>query len=440
VLAIVVVASVVVTPSAEAAVNCSFDTGTRTLSVGNQYGYLWFSTSGGHLMVTGTDCGDMATMDTVNIGLTHVYSPVQFALGGSFGPGFTDEGDGSSELEFTFFGDPTYLQVIGTSGPDGVSVGRDVNAFMNLNALDDGSTPDADITMQGQPLLEVFGSDGNDILSGDGIGNGGPGPYDSRVLFHDGLGADTITGSSTSDLIYFQDAVADGADTFVGGGGPDQAHGQHGDNTVSASITLDGLANDGAGCPGPSCDGDNFASDIERIFGSKTNEYLGGTAGHQLLDGGGGNDVLAGEQGQDELWGVNGDDSLSGGDGKDRLDGGKGSDTVSGGGASDRMTWRDAFTGLHVDEDGQADDGRDGEHDNILPDVEELYGTYVADVLVGGDGPNIFWGSNGDDILRGLGGNDSLDGQVGNDTLDGGPGTDVCHQGTGTGTKIDCES
>jgi Ca2+-binding RTX toxin-like protein len=440
--AIAVAAAVIVVPTAHAASICTFDASTRTLSIHNQDPLTFISASSGDLIVTSTNCGAISTMDKVIVDTSN--SPnLRFTLTEPLGPGYTDEGDASSELEFEIvnhYGSDGSIDVVGGEGPDGITVGYDVQTFVNLNALTDGGSPDADVKMLGKPLVFLWGNGGNDVLSGDGIGGGGPGTFPSRMILYDGAGADTVTGSSTSDLIYFQDAVADGADTFVGGGGPDQAHAQHGNAAVSASITLDDLANDGAGCPGVACDGDNVASDIERLYGSKTNELLVGTAGRQLLDGGGGDDVLFGQGGQDDLWGVHGSDELNGGDGKDSLDGGKGADTVSGGGAQDTMTWRDAYTSLTVDEDGVADDGRQGEHDNILPDVEVLYGTYVADVLIGGDAPNIFWGSNGDDILRGLGGNDWLDGQEGNDTLDGGPGTDVCHQGTGSGTKIDCES
>jgi hypothetical protein len=80
------------------------------------------------------------------------------------------------------------------------------------------------------------------------------------------------------------------------------------------------------------------------------------------------------------------------------------------------------------------------EHDNALPDLERISGSFLSDILIGADGPNQLFGGPGDDVLRGRGGHDELNGYDGNDTLDGGSGHDVCVQGLGTGAKISCES
>ena len=120
-------ATVLVTPTAQAAVVCTVDTTTHTMTLTNDYGYLYISASaGGDLMVTGTDCGPISSIDTVNVGLTRSYG-LRFILTNPLGPGFTDEGDGSSELEFALFnnlGDTPGFDVIGSDGADGVTIGR----------------------------------------------------------------------------------------------------------------------------------------------------------------------------------------------------------------------------------------------------------------------------------------------------------------------------
>ena len=60
--------------------------------------------------------------------------------------------------------------------------------------------------------------------------------------------------------------------------------------------------------------------------------------------------------------------------------------------------------------------------------------TEGADIIAGGDGPNIIEGLGGNDQLSGLNGADKLYGGAGNDTLDGGAGADKMYGGTGDDT------
>ena len=439
-------ATAIVTPAAHAAVVCTLDTDTHTMDVStNVQGYIYISASaGGDLMVTDTNCGPISSIDTVNVGLTRALG-LRFILTNPLGPGFSTEGDGSSELEFGLYnnlGDTPNFDVVGSEGADGVTIGAGPFSALsvNLNALDDGATPDVDVTGMGEPLIKLNGNGGDDVLSSAGIGGGGPGPFAGRAIFYDGAGADTLTGGDGPDVFHLQDWVADGGDTVSGGGHPDELHFGAGSKAVSASFTFDGVADDGVGCPGAGCDHDNIDADVERVFGSPTNETFVVGDGGNRVNGGPGNDVLWGGDGRDRLDGSYGDDELRGGPGIDWTNGGKGADLLSGGKGFDTAVWLESLGPLSVDLDGNADDGKGDEHDNALSDLERISGSFLSDRLIGGPGPNILIGGPGDDVLRGRGGDDELYGDDGNDTLDGGSGKDMCVQGLGTGVKVSCES
>ena len=86
--------------------------------------------------------------------------------------------------------------------------------------------------------------------------------------------------------------------------------------------------------------------------------------------------------------------------------------------------------------DGKADDGERGEGDNVLHDIENVWGGRGDDVirgtagnnrLVGGGGNDRLYGQGGKDMLLGGAGDDQLfarDGGTDADTLDGGDGND----------------
>jgi Ca2+-binding RTX toxin-like protein len=77
--------------------------------------------------------------------------------------------------------------------------------------------------------------------------------------------------------------------------------------------------------------------------------------------------------------------------------------------------------------------------DNVQTDIENINGTFGADVLIGNDMPNGLFG-RGDDVLIALGGDDVLFGEGGNDTLNCGAGIDTANGGPDTDSAIACES
>lgn len=221
---------------------------------------------------------------------------------------------------------------------------------------------------------------------------------------------------------------------------------------------------------GPGDDLITGSDEADTIGGDEGNDTLVGGLGGDLINDGAGDDLVRGGGGNDSFW-----PQFSPNDGKDDYRGGSGIDTIS---------YVDRDIPVAVSLDGAADDGVQGERDNVHPDVEDIWGGDGDDVLVGsaaanhlrgqggndelygGDGDDDlddFYGVNvlvgdagnddltgspdGGDFLDGGEGDDVLDGWAGNDTLDGGPGVDqflagygddVLYNDDGFADAVDC--
>jgi Ca2+-binding RTX toxin-like protein len=172
-----------------------------------------------------------------------------------------------------------------------------------------------------------------------------------------GGGADTITGSTLSDLI----SGGGGADVLNGGAGFDYADYRDKATGVTVDLALttaqpladgDRLSGIEAVIGGAGADvlrGSSVANALygeggddaldgkggdDALFGGAGNDILTDTAGHNTLDGGDGDDVLTAGAGTDTLTGGAGDDVLAAGSGDDTLTGGAGDDSLSGGAGS----------------------------------------------------------------------------------------------------------
>lgn len=88
-----------------------------------------------------------------------------------------------------------------------------------------------------------------------------------------------------------------------------------------------------------------------------------------------------------------------------------------------------ATAGVDVSVDLEAGDGRPGDDDRILDDVEVVLGSQFADVLVGSD-----WSLQ----LDGLDGDDRITGGTGAELLSGGPGNDRIDARDGAADTVDC--
>ncbi len=188
-------------------------------------------------------------------------------------------------------------------------------------------------------------------------------------------------------------------------------------------------------------------------------------SGQATVQGGAGSDKLTGGERADVLDGGLGDDVVKGFEGNDSVQGGEGNDTVSGDTYSDKGVFTDVVDGgpgvdtlddfnfsgdagrapaITVSLDGQANDGRPGENDNVAG-VEIIKsgsaGSFTGDAAanefvapqtgaagtllgLGGDDVLIAGDANGDTVDGGAG-NDTVEGGFGDDRLVGGPGRDA---------------
>ena len=191
-------------------------------------------------------------------------------------------------------------------------------------------------------IENVIGSDGNDVLRGDGGNNqfiagaghdrlngrngndvidGGEG--NDRI--NGGSGADTLDGGEGNDRLNGgsgSDVLADGAgndrvnggngnDTVIAGTGRDNFNGGRGFDTLDFSNAAVALDINLAARRVTSDDGNDRVSNFESIIGSNFNDtILGGNRGGEQLNGGAGDDVIRSLRGEDVVTGGMGTDTF----------------------------------------------------------------------------------------------------------------------------------
>ena len=105
----------------------------------------------------------------------------------------------------------------------------------------------------------------------------------------------------------------------------------------------------------------------------------------------------------------------------------------------DRVDYAGHPAGVFVSLDGFAGDGATNEGDNVMPDVEWIFGSRFNDVLFGDADPNRLIGNRGNDFLFGMGGDDvSYSGNAndGADEFNGGTGFDHMNYNRQTGVLV----
>jgi Ca2+-binding RTX toxin-like protein len=296
-------------------------------------------------------------------------------------------------------------------------------------------------TLRNLEQLHVFGSLGNDTLTGGAENN----------YLQGNEGNDTLTGGGGWDNFAYDPTKDNGSDTITDfGNGGDSIYVQarvlnttastgteplgQGQWAVSASNALTTLTIGTDTVPGA-----DITINLPRYYDPAAfqvfNDSFDGSISYQgrLLMGGAGNDTLNGSAGPDTISGAGGDDALWGGNGNDFIDGGPGDDGglsassyLSGGAGSDTILGGDGSDFLSGFE---FSSGVSGAGD-------------LADSLDGGAGNDILRGNAGNDTLLGGEGDDNLRGDAGNDLMDGGPGVDFVayrydEMGLSAGVSID---
>jgi Ca2+-binding RTX toxin-like protein len=214
---------------------------------------------------------------------------------------------------------------------------------------------DDSVTNSTSLLTSIDGGAGKETLNGgtgrDRLTGGG----DDDVLNGDG-GNDSLTGGAGNDTLN----GGPGKDDMFGGSGEDTA--TYVSRTTPVTVTLDGLANDGA-----VGEHDNVVA--EDVKGGARNDSLAGDGGPNSLSGTNDNDTIDGDGGNDVLAGGPGNDTVLGGPGDDQLSGGTGIDILRGLDGNDSLFARDATADGELDCDGGSSPGTSdiAEIDTIAP-------------------------------------------------------------------------
>lgn len=175
------------------------------------------------------------------------------------------------------------------------------------------------------------------------------------------------------------------------------------------------------------------------------------------VSGGDGNDSIATGPERDTIHGDDGIDIIDPGKGNDKVFGdagndafidhyrftqGSGKDVYSGGKGRDGIVYQGRTDNLRISLDNEANDGADGEKDNVMSDVEDVETAYGDDIIIGNSKNNRLWGGGGSDLINGKGGNDRLYADLpqgtgfGNDTLLGGSGDDILYANDSTADTV----
>ena len=335
----------------------------------------------------------------------------------------------NSSLRFTAEADGTYY--------------IDASSYSRIPGSDNSG--DYAITVMALDLpADIEGTEANEKLTGT----------DGAESIAGGAGDDTIDGMGGDDEL----SGGPGNDLITGGPGGDEISGGDDMDTIAYDYSPMGVSINlrSGSASGGDADGDELGADIENVRGSMHDDMLSGSRGGNMLWGLGGNDDLFGDKSDDTLNGGPGDDNLDGGDGDDTLIGGPGADTLTGGEDDDTASYAGSMMGVTVrlhsqqsmggDAEGDVwgdtvtvdymlpdEDGEMQEFSETVPDIVNLTGSGMADILAGDSRGNTIMGGGGDDKLYGGpgGGDDTLSGGRGDDMAWGGHGLDILHGGPG---------
>jgi len=394
---------------------CDYASGYVTLTLDSGNIAVLSRTAVGEVAVNGYPCGAATITNVRNIAVVENsgaagsetlvidYLPGMFATGRSSTVGISvNLGSGGADS----------LRIRGTTGND--------KFVMGVNGVAVNTDSNLDVVYSNVDEVILSLGPGNDTFSGAG-GTGGTGAaLTSSITVYGGAGNDTLRGGDGDDTLsggegndtFTNGTVADGADTINGGNGTDLM--DYSARTASVTVTIDGVADDGA-----VGETDNVGTDVENLKGGLGDDVLTGSTGDNVIWGGLGADTIDGDDGDDTLNGDAGDDIFLCGTSTN------GADVMSGGAGTDLADYSSRTATLTITVNGTANDGEDGETDNVKTDVENVYGGSGPDDITGSSGNNVLEGRDGDDAIHGAAGNDTIVGGDGDDELYGDAGNDT---------------
>ncbi|HEX8105362.1 MAG TPA: hypothetical protein VF533_22290 [Solirubrobacteraceae bacterium] len=353
--------------------------------------------------------------------------------GGPLAPGFTDEQDGSSEIEADVR-QGEWITIEGAEASDQLragSLGED--DYLNLNAGE--AVSDADVKFD-RLHLDLVTNGGDDVV--DARGGAGTGDaYRASPYVDAGAGNDVVTGhvhahgGPGNDDLTAPDVHGDGGDdslTVLDAAGPNVISGGSGTDTYTVS--------DPGGLDELQLRGDSGVVRGARVDLAKTGPQDTGQGIETLPPG---IDAVDGTQYGDVIMGSSAAETLTGEDGSDVVMGRGGDDTLDGGGISsfgrdqDVVGYADAPGPVNVNIAANVPEATGADGADQLSGFESVIGGPYDDYVNGNAYANRIEGGPGADKLFGNGANDTLvpgtgtgggsDG--GADDVDGGAGTDT---------------
>jgi Ca2+-binding RTX toxin-like protein len=242
--------------------------------------------------------------DSVSYQAAAVGVTINLALG--IGASGEAQGDTYIDIEDAIGSDfdDVFVGIAGTANTLIGRAGNDIFYGEGLDSFDAGAGIDVLFGGQGGALSLNLGSSGLETVWGSVAGDilNGSTATANLVMIGQG-GADTMTGGSGNDFLYF-----DSADTINGGGGNDWAVVFAGIGPVSLNLSV---------------------TNIENAWGSTGDDVLSAAASavSVVVVGDAGNDTVTGGSAGDFIYGFSGNDLIDGRGGNDNLGGGSGTDT-----------------------------------------------------------------------------------------------------------------
>jgi len=376
---------------------------------------------------TGTDTADFSGM----------FLPIDANLGEGIAS------DGGNEYPLvdmenvigTGFGD----LLVGDDGPNVFDCNGGDDETYGMGGKDRLRGAGGDDTLHGSGSGDSLdGGDGDDTLHGGGSGDSIGGGSGSDTVHGGGSGSsrDVINSETGSDIIY----GGKGRQVIFAGDGLDEVYGEEGDDLVDGQdgedMVFGGPGKDTArGGDGP--DQVYGGVDGDSVDGGDGDDEVYGDGGSDHVDGGAGDDVVFGGDDSDRLGGEDGDDVLNAGADGDRLNGHRGDDVLRGAAGNDTASFDGSRLGVTAS---LVDGAASGDGADALTDIENLWGSHLADSLQGDRFRNQLRGGRGADELAGGFGNDRESGDGGNDVLDQGlarNGGDILSGGDGHRDVVD---
>ena len=226
-------------------------------------------------------------------------------------------------------GNTALIEVFGQGGNDTIAL-NETNGALPAAQLFGGDGND--VLTGGSGADSLFGQSGNDILSGKG-GNDLVFGGDGNDVLTGGTGDDQMFGQAGNDRMIWN--PGDGSDLMEGGDGTDTAEVNGGNGDEVFAITANGTrVRFDRISPAP------FSLDI----GTTENLVLHANGGDDVITAGNGLAALIqltldGGAGNDTITGGDGNDTLIGGDGNDVIVGGRGNDLALLGAGNDTFVW-----------------------------------------------------------------------------------------------------